>query len=100
MKKIIILVFLSSIIIVSIIPVINTPFTVANMLHAQEIVDGIPPYMGVNMRGLHTSESQQIKRASPNILPTNYYDDSFRILSQAGMNHALKRIKYQTLILS
>ena len=84
----------------SIIPVINTPFTVANMLHAQEIVDGIPPYMGVNMRGLHTSESQQIKRASPNILPTNYYDDSFRILSQAGMNHALKRIKYQTLILS
>src|ERR671936_461883 len=57
------------------------------MLHAQEIVDGIPPYMGVNMRGLHTSESQQIKRASPNIVPTNYYDDSFRILSQAGMNH-------------
>jgi hypothetical protein len=73
MKNIIILVFLSSIIIVSIIPVINTPFTVANMPHAQEIVDGIPPYIGVNMRGLHTSESQQIKRASPNIVPTNYF---------------------------
>jgi hypothetical protein len=41
-------------------------------------------YLGVDMRGLHTS-LQQTRFSIP--FPVNYYDDSFRILSQAGMNH-------------
>jgi Cellulase (glycosyl hydrolase family 5) len=43
------------------------------------------PYIGVNVNGLATSRSEA-KTSSPSI-PLNYYDDSFRIISQGGMNH-------------
>jgi Cellulase (glycosyl hydrolase family 5) len=48
------------------------------------------PYVGVNVQGLYVSlegsrgSSQSINRVH---FPTNYYDDSFRIISKAGMNH-------------
>ena len=42
------------------------------------------PYVGVDMRGLNISiqRTRSVVNAS-----SNYYDDSFKILSQAGMNH-------------
>jgi Cellulase (glycosyl hydrolase family 5) len=43
------------------------------------------PYMGVDLNGLATSRSQA--KTTNVILPTNYYNDSFRIISQGGMNH-------------
>jgi hypothetical protein len=47
---------------------------------------GNEPYIGVNMRGVHTAVSETKNNATRS-LPANYYEDSFRILSEAGMNH-------------
>ena len=55
------------------------------MAHAQKAASDVP-YIGLNMRGLYTTDSQ-IKQASPKTLPVNYYEDSFRLMSQAGMDH-------------
>jgi hypothetical protein len=52
---------------------------------AQE-VPGNQPYFGVDMRGVHTAVSQ-VKNSTLEALPANYYEDSFRILHDAGMNH-------------
>jgi hypothetical protein len=43
------------------------------------------PLIGVDLLGYYTAmpQSREIK----NFLPENYYDDSFRLISQAGMNH-------------
>src|SRR5207248_10279935 len=45
------------------------------------------PYLGVDMNGIITSSSQAKNFTSSSHLPVNYYDDSFRIISQGGMNH-------------
>ena len=45
------------------------------------------PYLGVDMNGLNTSSSQAKNFTSSSHFPVNYYDDSFRIISQGGMNH-------------
>ena len=42
------------------------------------------PYAGVNMRGYYTATVQQ--RTVGGHIPANYYEDSFRTISQAGMN--------------
>ena len=44
------------------------------------------PLMGVSMRGYYTSLGEEISHRAA-IPPPNYYDDSFRMISQAGMNH-------------
>jgi hypothetical protein len=44
------------------------------------------PFIGVSMRGYYTS-LEQTKTTKNNYPPPNYYDDSFRMISQAGMNH-------------
>src|SRR5512133_1901402 len=80
-KKISLLLILSSIIIFGIFS-INQPF--GNAYSIGETKTNIP-YVGVNMRGYSTS-IPQIKNSSSQ-LPVNYYDDSFRLISQAGMNH-------------
>ena len=43
------------------------------------------PLIGVDLLGYYTAmpQSREIK----NFLPENYYDESFRLISQAGMNH-------------
>lgn len=46
--------------------------------------DSTPEYTGVNMKGLYTSISQQ--RGASGSLPTNYYEDSFKLISEAGLN--------------
>lgn len=40
---------------------------------------------GVNMKGYHTSMPQA--RTIGSIMPANYFDDSFKLISEAGMNH-------------
>jgi hypothetical protein len=42
------------------------------------------PFTGVNMRGYYTAAAQE--RTLSGHMPANYYDDSFRAISQAGMN--------------
>ena len=44
-----------------------------------------PQLIGVDMFGYYTSIPQ--KRDFSYVLPENYYDDSFRLISEAGMNH-------------
>jgi hypothetical protein len=50
--------------------------------HGQE-TDQI--FYGVNMKGYHTSMPQS--RTIGSIMPPNYFDDSFKLISEAGMNH-------------
>ena len=50
--------------------------------HGQE-TDQI--FFGVNMKGYHTSMPQS--RTIGSIMPANYFDDSFKLISEAGMNH-------------
>ena len=42
-------------------------------------------FFGVNMKGYYTSMPQS--RTTGSIMPSNYFDDSFRLISEAGMNH-------------
>src|SRR5215203_5343277 len=44
-------------------------------------------YIGVNVRGLYTSLQHERYPFSPAPLLADYYDDSFRLISEAGMNH-------------
>lgn len=50
---------------------------------AEEQVD--TPYLGINVRGLHTSLSQA--RNSTDTMPPSYYDQTFNLFSQSGVNH-------------
>jgi hypothetical protein len=54
--------------------------------YGQETSDSSLPYIGVDMRGWYTAISQ-LKNDTLGTLPPNYYDNSFNILSHAGMNH-------------
>jgi hypothetical protein len=45
------------------------------------------PYIGVNVRGLYTSLQHERYPSTPVPLPADYYNKSFRLISQAGMNH-------------
>jgi hypothetical protein len=62
---------------------IDPAYSQSSAATAAEATGG--PYIGVNVNGLATSRSEA-KTSSPSI-PPNYYDDSFRIISQGGMNH-------------
>ena len=42
-------------------------------------------FYSIDLYGLTTSRSQA--KTTSSLLPPNYYDDSFRIISQSGMNH-------------
>lgn len=46
------------------------------------------PFMGVNVRGFYTSlqyDTDRYPHAPP--FPVDYYENSFRLISQAGMDH-------------
>jgi hypothetical protein len=84
-KKIVPIFLLLSIIIFSSIILLNNnsssiPFVNPSYAQQQSTGNSSISYIGVDMRGFHTS-----LRKAPS--PPNYYEDSFRILSQAGMNH-------------
>jgi Cellulase (glycosyl hydrolase family 5) len=44
------------------------------------------PFFGVNMRGYYTSSVVQNRQFGSSHLPVNYYEDSFKAISKAGMN--------------
>jgi hypothetical protein len=73
--------FLSSAIILSIVIIITPAIGVAS---AQQTNQGVP-YLGVDMSGFYTRNPQA--RDPSYDLPVNYFENSFRILSEAGMNH-------------
>jgi hypothetical protein len=73
--------FLLSVIIFSIVT-INAPSI--SIVSAQQSSSD-PPYLGVDMSGFYTRDAQA--RNPSYDLPANYFEDSFRILSEAGMNH-------------
>jgi hypothetical protein len=80
-KKIITSILLSSIIILSMFT-INNPFI--STTSAQEN-ESNTSFIGVNLRGYYTTMSEE--RDFRGSLPKNYYEDSFRLISEAGMNH-------------
>jgi hypothetical protein len=63
-----------------------------------QVATGNEPYVGVNMRGVHTAISQQKSNTSAVSLPANYYEDSFRILSEAGMNHVRYTVYWEAYV--
>ena len=73
--------FLSSAIILSIVIIITPAIGVASAQQTSQDV----PYLGVDMSGFYTRDPQA--REPSYDLPVNYFEDSFRILSEAGMNH-------------
>src|SRR5918994_503364 len=44
-------------------------------------------YIGVNVRGLYTSLQHERYPSAPAPLLADYYDDSFKLISEANMNH-------------
>jgi hypothetical protein len=61
---------------------INNPFI--STTSAQEN-ESNTSFIGVNLRGYYTTMSEE--RDFRGSLPKNYYEDSFRLISEAGMNH-------------
>jgi hypothetical protein len=53
---------------------------------AQTTDEGGPYYKGVNMKGLYTSAAET-RGVNSGSIPQDYYEDSFRLISEAGMNH-------------
>src|ERR687898_2715363 len=51
----------------------------------QEGLDSLPAYIGVAMRGNHTSAKEH--NTSDILFPRNYYEDSIRLIHDAGMKH-------------
>ena len=58
------------------------------------------PYVGVDMRGVHTAVSETKSNVSAGSLPANYYEDSFRILSEAGMNHVRYTLYWEAYVVN
>lgn len=51
----------------------------------QEGLDSLPAYIGVAMRGNHTSAKEH--DTSDILFPRNYYEDSIKLIHDAGMDH-------------
>jgi hypothetical protein len=64
-----------------------------------QLASGNQPYYGVDMRGVHTAVSQQ-KNGTLESLPPNYYEDSFRILHDAGMNHVRYTLYWEAYVVN
>ena len=69
----------------------SPPLLAPDHVHAQHEIaqnegdkDATPVFIGVNVRGLYTS--LQHERYPDSVFPKNYYEDSFRLIHDAGMN--------------
>ena len=85
-KKFIISFLILSIILLNILTSNNKAFL--PVIYAEENQDGksVGPFIGVAMHGYYTS-GDQLKNTTSGSLPKNYYEDSFRLITQPGMNH-------------
>ena len=79
----------------------NVPVTGVGLSHpffgqpAEEKVD--TPYLGVNVKGLHTSRGEA-RSIIHDTLPSSYYDQSFRLFSQSGVNHVRYYIAWESYV--
>jgi Cellulase (glycosyl hydrolase family 5) len=64
-----------------------------------QLTSGSQPYYGVDMRGVNTAVSQ-VKNGTLESLPPNYYEDSFRILHDAGMNHVRYTLYWEAYVVN
>ena len=87
------------VILASLLAVNTAAFPIYNNVEAQVTTDS-GPYIGVNMRGVHTAASETKSNASAISLPANYYEDSFRILSEAGMNHVRYTLYWEAYVVN
>ena len=55
------------------------------------------PLIGVNMHGYYTTMSQT-RGDYPISLPLKYYEESFKLLSEAGMNHVRYRFYWESYV--
>ena len=63
----------------------NIDFDLMNKVNAQQGHQKKVPFIGVNMKGLFTSTIPKNLSSIP--FPYNYYNDSFKLITSAGMNH-------------
>src|ERR1041384_7790959 len=63
----------------------NTYFDLMNKVNARPGHQKNVSFIGVNMKGLYTSTIP--KNLSSIRFPDNYYNDSFKLITSAGMNH-------------
>lgn len=87
------------VILASLLAVNTAAFPIYNNVEAQVTTDS-GPYIGVNLRGVHTAASETKSNASAISLPANYYEDSFRILSEAGMNHVRYTLYWEAYVVN
>jgi hypothetical protein len=77
----------------------NGLFATLNNNTFAQVASDRQPYYGVDMRGVHTAISQQ-KNGTLESLPPNYYEDSFRILHDAGMNHVRYTLYWEAYVVN
>jgi hypothetical protein len=77
-----VLVFAAAMIYLGMTPVLDYNFPLYAQLEDNNVA---PAYMGVAMRGNNTSAKEHDE--SDALFPNNYYEDSFRLIHDAGMNH-------------
>ena len=84
-KKFVISVLILLIILLNILTINNKRFI--PIVYAQENQDtkSVVPFIGVAMRGYYTSMVSYRNFSTP--FPMKYYEDSLKLISQAGMNH-------------
>ena len=56
-----------------------------SFIHVSRGLETNQIFFGVNMKGYYTSMPQS--RTIGSVMPQNFFDDSFRLISEAGMNH-------------
>jgi hypothetical protein len=56
----------------------------------------VPTLMGVAMRGNHTSEKET--EANEIVPPPNYYEESFRLIHDAGLNHVRYLLYWESFV--
>ena len=56
-----------------------------SFIHVSRGLETNQIFFGVNMKGYYTSMPQS--RTIGSIMPQNFFDDSFKLISEAGMNH-------------
>jgi Cellulase (glycosyl hydrolase family 5) len=77
----------------------NGLFATLNNNTFAQVASSNQPFYGVDMRGVHTAISQQ-KNGTLESLPPNYYEDSFRILHDAGMNHVRYTLYWEAYVVN
>jgi hypothetical protein len=78
-------------------PIVSLAYAQNNQSDSSNSSNDNNPFIGVNVRGYYPSMSQA--RGDYSIsLPLKYYEESFKILSEAGMNHIRYRFYWEAYV--